>query len=515
MRLPELSGIPLRIVVFLTAGSAFLLFGYDQGVMGGLISLKSFLDRFGHPSDGLLGFMVASYDIGCLLGAAAAFLWGDIAGRRRAIVYSCIVLMCGAALQTAAFWIPMYIVGRIIAGIGIGSVSVTVPIYVSECARPSWRGILVVSETTVVILGICLSNFTNFGFVYGRPDLNGTEAQWRIPIGLQMIFPPLVFLMMPFTVESPRWLAARGRHSEVAQVLARLHGKGVTPDSHEIRKEAELIIQTARHEAEIESSWKESFTNGELQNLRRLILAGTTGFLHQATGINVVIYYSQNIFRQVGLDDRLSYIMSCVGSVCFLVGSILPVFYIERIGRRKVMMLGASTCGICMGIIACTGAVSLYYPERASASSWAGAAFILVFEFSFGTGWNSMNWLYSSEIGSLRMRNKTAATQCLCHWAMNFLTVMIAPTGFATLGWRFYLVWMAITLAAIPFLYCCFPETAGRTLEQMDGFFRLYPQWNIRKVANAWVEEGAISGNNSASSHTKNEGEKFHRQEKV
>ncbi|CAG9984545.1 unnamed protein product [Clonostachys byssicola] len=452
--------------------------------MGGLISLESFTNRFDNPSPGAL----------------AAFIWGDRFGRRWAIIYSCMVLLVGAALQTSAYWKAMYIVGRIVAGVGVGCISVTVPIYASECAHPSWRGKLVVLETTMVIIGIAISNFTNFGFVFGRPELDGTEAQWRIPLGLQMIFPPFVFALMPFTVESPRWLAARGRHGEVAHVLARLHGQGSTAESPHIQEQANIIVQTAIHEAEVESSWKECFSGGELQNFRRLILAATTGFLHQATGINVVIYYAPVIFRQVGLDDRNSFILSCVGSICFLLGSVLPIFYIERLGRRKTMMMGAVTCGLCMGMIACTGAVGANFPERAIATGWAGAAFVLLFQFCFGIGWNSMNWLYSSEIGSLRMRNKTSATQCLFHWGTNFLTVMVAPSGFAYLGCvaltrnlrKFYLVWMAVTLAAIPFLLFCFPETAGRTLEQMDEFFKRYPQWNIRKVAHNTFTDSAV-----------------------
>ena len=131
---------------------------------------------------------------------------------------------------------------------------------------------------------------------------------------------------------------------------------------------------------------KQSFTGGKLQNVRRFILAASTGFLHQATGINVVIYYAPVIFRQVGLDDKMSYIMSCVGSIFFLIGSIMPVLYIERMGRRGTIVMGAATCGICMAMIALTGGVSQAYPSRASAAGWAGAVFVLLFQLSFGCG---------------------------------------------------------------------------------------------------------------------------------
>ena len=106
----------------------------------------------------------------------------------------------------------------------------------------------------------------------------------------------------------------------------------------------------------------------------------------QATGINVVIYYAPVIFAQIGLDTELSYIMSCVGSVCFLIGSVLPILYIERMGRRKVMMMGAWLCASCMGLVACCVGLGTRYPESKSKAGWAATAFVFMFQFSFGIG---------------------------------------------------------------------------------------------------------------------------------
>lgn len=106
----------------------------------------------------------------------------------------------------------------------------------------------------------------------------------------------------------------------------------------------------------------------------------------QATGINVVVYYAPVIFKQMGLNDELSYIMSCVASVCFLIGSILPVLYIERLGRRRTMIMGAYLCGGCMGIIGSCLAVAERYPKQAPTAIWAACVFVFLFEFSFGVG---------------------------------------------------------------------------------------------------------------------------------
>lgn len=130
------------------------------------------------------------------MGAVAAFLWGDKSGRRWGIIYGCIVASIGAVLQTSAFSRSQYVIGRIVAGLGVGAISVTVPIYVAECVDHKRRGSLVVTEITIIISGIAMSNFTNFGFVWNRPELNGTDAQWRIPLGRKSLTLRAVLLLI-------------------------------------------------------------------------------------------------------------------------------------------------------------------------------------------------------------------------------------------------------------------------------------------------------------------------------
>jgi hypothetical protein len=164
--------------------------------------------------------------------------------------------------------------------------------------------VLVILEVTIVIGGIALSNWSNYGFIYRSPWLNGTdskcplytstltlEAQWRVPIAGQLVFPLFVFATIGMCPESPRWLAQVGRYDEVAPLLARLHGKNISVDEPEVQALTDSIIQTAKHEAAIgDTNWRECFEMGELQNFRRLVLCGLAGFFQQATGIQVVVY---------------------------------------------------------------------------------------------------------------------------------------------------------------------------------------------------------------------------------
>lgn len=136
------------------------------------------------------------------------------------------------------------------------------------------------------------------------------------------MFTILVFALIPFCVESPRWLAVRGRYTEVANVLARLEGKGAVESSPHIQSLSQEIVAIAMHEAAIEASWKEIFTMGELQNFRRIFLSFAMGLMQQLTGMNCIVYYAAVVFQQVGLSARMAYIMSCVASIAMLLGSV-------------------------------------------------------------------------------------------------------------------------------------------------------------------------------------------------
>ncbi len=158
--------------VTVACGSGFLLFGYDQGVFGGLLSNKPFLETFNHPNSTMQGQIVATYDIGCILGTLLSMAVGDKLGRRRCILLGCVILIVGGILQAASYSIAPMIVGRIIAGIGNGLNTIAIPIWQSETAKPSNRGKLIVLQLVTNIFGIVITNvsssmlFISYFFAY-------------------------------------------------------------------------------------------------------------------------------------------------------------------------------------------------------------------------------------------------------------------------------------------------------------------------------------------------------------
>ncbi|KAF2021196.1 sugar transporter STL1 [Aaosphaeria arxii CBS 175.79] len=470
-----LTGKQLDWAVISCCSAAFLLFGYDQGVMGGLVSTPEFLKSFNHPTPGLLGIIVAIYDIGCMIGSLCTMYIGDVLGRRKSIVIGGVLIIIGAALQSSAFSVAHMIVGRIVTGLGSGMNTTTVPIFQTEMSQSHRRGAAVMGEMAFVIFGIVVSNWVDFGFVFGG-GVQGS-AVWRAPLALQAVFPLVTFAILPFIPESPRWLASKGRNDEVREIVARLEGKGYTAESDVVISHSRLIIEAAQHEAEIEASWMDLFRNGELQNLRRMLLGAIPQFIQQMTGINAVVYFGPAIFSaSLGLTPRMAAIVGGCGSICFWIGSCTPPFFIEKVGRRPIFLVGLISTALAM-----TG---LTFSATKVSSGYGALACILLYQFCFGASWAGVPWVYAPEINSLRMRNRAAAIASATEWLSAFIVVVITPVGVANIGWRFYLIWLVSCGLALPYMYLTCPETKGATLEEMDRYFATQRSWIVINAKN-------------------------------
>lgn len=196
------------------------LFGYDQGVFGGVIVTDSFLTTLGIKGDASIqGTITAIYDIGCFLGALASYFFGDMLGRKKSVLLGTTIMSVGALLQITSYSVAQMIVGRVVAGIGNGMNTATAPPWQAETSKASWRGKLIVVELILNIAGFSLSNWVTFGFSY----VPGGVA-WRVPLALQFIFIVILYATVPWLPESPRWLVGKGRFDEAEQILADVEG---------------------------------------------------------------------------------------------------------------------------------------------------------------------------------------------------------------------------------------------------------------------------------------------------
>ncbi|KAI5197472.1 general substrate transporter [Aureobasidium subglaciale] len=468
------------------------LFGYDQGVFGGVVVTQDYITQLNLANNAsLLSTITAIYDVGCFFGAIAAVMIGDPLGRKNSILLGTTIMSIGAILQCTAFGVPQMIVGRIVAGVGNGINTSTAPVWQGETSKASWRGKLVIIEMIMNIAGFSLSNWLNYGFSY----VDGGAA-WRIPLAFQFVFIFILYGTVPWLPESPRWLISKGRVEEANHILAAL--ESTRADDPQIITASKEIQYAVNYERENSPSWSELLRGktgkeGGTCTIRRLLLGMGAQAMQQLGGINVTSYYLPTVLIQsVGLTEKLARLLAACNSVSYLLFSFISIPNIERWGRRNMMIyasLGQGCCYLLITILLRFSELDGYAHQDEVAS--ASIAFFFLYYVFFGIGWQGVPWLYPTEINSLSMRTKGAALGTATNWIFNFVSqdfrlsvvlsytnysikmvVEITPIGIDSLHWKFYIIWTVFNFSFIPIVYCLYPETSDRTLEDMDRFFR-------------------------------------------
>ncbi|KAK5136393.1 hypothetical protein LTR08_003519 [Meristemomyces frigidus] len=417
------------------------------------------------------GTMTSIYNIGCFIGAMSTLITGDKLGRPRQIILGSTVIAIGAIIQTASYSVAQMMVGRIVAGLGTGMNTATAGVWQAETSKMRSRGKLVIIQMANCITGFSISNWLTLGFSFAPKDV-----AWRFPLAFQIFFTLCIYAMCPFLPDSPRLLIRKGRYEEANEVLAALEGHGATPDSPSVKAQFNIIKDILDREHLNTYSWRQLLSGrGPSGVLRRMILGAWMQAMNQVSGINVTSYYMSYIFiNALGISELLARILAACGSVDYLIFACLAYFVIERYGRRKVMMCSAAACSICWVCIA----VALGLLEKGGNQYVLGSvavAFFFVFFASFGMGVLGVPWLYPTEINALEMRTKGASLAMATNWICNYAVVQATLPGIDSLGYKFWIVWAVICFAFIPITYLFYPETANRTLEDIDRFFETEP----------------------------------------
>ncbi|KAJ6510739.1 general substrate transporter [Mycena sanguinolenta] len=467
-----MTGTRLGAWVTVACTAAMVLFGYDQGVFGGIIITPDFLETMGNPSPTLQGAIVALYDIGCLFGALTAMVIGEHLGRKKTFLIGVIIMSIGAIMQACAYTVSQMIVARLITGLGNGINTATAPVWESETCKPSWRGKLVVFEMVMNIAGFSLSNWMTYGFSFVPGSVS-----WRFPIAFQLAFSAILLGTIPWLPESPRWLLMHGHEAEGVAVLVALQGGNSRADDDAIVHQKTEILDAVRLEKDAAPTWADiiHMRSGETGMIQRLLLGAGAQLMQQLVGINVTSYYLPLVLQNsVGLSNRLARLLAAWNSVSYLLFSFAGIVLIERAGRRKLLMWGAA--GQCM----CYVFISAFLARADDPvhGTWYGAGatvFFFTYYLFFGICWQGVPWLYPVEINSLAMRTKGAALATAMNWLSNYLIVEITPPGIAYLGWRFYLIWMFFNALFVPLVWLLYPETANRHLEDIDRLYRDSP----------------------------------------
>jgi SP family galactose:H+ symporter-like MFS transporter len=439
---------------FVYAAAAFaalggLLFGYDTGVISGA---ELFLKNDFPLSTFALEVIVS----GVLAGAAGGALVGgrlaDVFGRRRLLIMTAIIFAVGSILCAAAGSPGALILGRIIVGLGIGLASSAVPVYISEVSPAEERGWQVSLFQLAITIGIVLAYLVDYAFA----AIQG----WRWMFGAAIV-PSIVFgLGMWFLPESPRWLVKRGQRESARAVLMRMRG---TSDVGE-----EL--------GEIDESLARSETHGRWSDLLKpsvrpaLAVGAGLAIFQQVTGINTVIYYAPIIIQSAGISSASGAILATVGiGVVNVIMTIVSMRLIDRMGRRPLLLTGIA------GMVLSLGVLGLIFNVSADTGTLGKLAVIsmMVYVASFAISLGPIFWLLISEIYPLEIRNSAEGLAATINWGSNLLVTLTFLSLVQALGAsRTFWFYGLCAVGAWVFSFYRVPETKGRTLEEIEDFWR-------------------------------------------
>lgn len=461
-----LSGRKLSWTLSSIATMGFLLFGYDQGVMSGIISDPAFNDMFKATKDDdtMQATVTAVYEVGCLFGAIWALLFGEWMGRRWMIISGASVMIVGVIIQVTAWWgqlqLVQFIFGRVITGIGNGMNTSTIPTYQAECSKTSNRGLLICIEGGVIAIGTMIAYWIDFGAHFGPQDL-----VWRFPIAFQIVFGVIIIVGMVYLPESPRYLIANGKVAEGEKVLAALGG--IEVDDPKTQTQKNLVLDSIKASGAAEGArFSDLFTGGPSQHFRRMIVGSSSQFFQQISGCNAVIYYLPVLLEQsIGQSHNFALLIGGINMICYAIFATFSWFFVEKIGRRKLFLAGSF--GQCAAMIIVFGCL---IPGDSQTAKGAVFGFFMYMCF-FGATWLPLPWLYPAELSPIKTRAKANAISTCSNWLFNFTVVMITPVMVARIGWGTYLFFAAWNGLFIPVIWFFYPETTRRSLEEIDLIF--------------------------------------------
>ncbi|THH31071.1 hypothetical protein EUX98_g3119 [Antrodiella citrinella] len=463
------------------------LFGLDISSMSAVLNNNAYKNQFGNPGSNAQGAIVAAMPAGSLVGALIVSYLADKIGRKKSIIISGWVWVVGSILQCAAVDRGMLVVGRVISGLAVGLASASVPLYQSEITAPAIRGRIVSMQQWSVTWGILLQYFIQFGCSY----INGV-ASFRIPWGLQMIPAIILSLGMLVFPESPRWLMDNNREEEALTILADLHGGGNADDELVQLEFAEIREQVHFERTEGAKSYLDLIKPGIF---RRVGLGCALQMWSQLSGMNIMMYYIVYVFQGAGLTGRRgNLIADSVQYVLNVVFTVPAIIYIDKWGRRPLLLAGTLLMGFWLMLV---GGLQGGFGEWGvvdGAPVWVITGHDSVtkgvivcsylFVCSFAITMGPVSWTYPAEIFPMRVRAKAVSVATATNWLFNFALAWAVPPGLATIAYKTYFIFGTFNFAAFIHIFFCFPETAGRTLEEIEEVFNqghVFTAWNIKR----------------------------------
>ena len=454
------------IVMAIVAAMGGLLFGFDTGVISGAIP---FLQQDFSLTDGTIEFITTAGLVGAIIGALIGGSITDGLGRRKVLVISGIIFAVGALWSGMATSPFSLVLARLFLGVAIGTASFAVPLYIAEISPTRVRGTLVSLFQLMITIGILVSYFSDFMFA-DESDI----SCWR-PMFYVGVVPALILLVgMIFMPESPRWLSSKGMDEEAMKVLVRTEGEQADAVAASIRNEI-------AKDKENSSRWSDLFRK---EWKFPLLIAVGIMFIQQFVGINTVMYYSPKIFQMAGFDGSVAAIGASIGvGAINVVATLLSVYFVDRIGRRKLFFIGMAGMVISLSLLA-----GSFMADFGEAGKYVTVGCTLLYVTFYAVSVGPLGWLIISEIFPQKLRGKGSSIGSLSVWVFNSIVtftffkiarLLSLPGSEIVVGGETianpagsFLFYALIALLGMVWGWFFMPETKGRSLEAIEQHWR-------------------------------------------
>ncbi|KAK5100396.1 hypothetical protein LTS08_005145 [Lithohypha guttulata] len=481
------------ICAFASFGGIF--FGYDSGYINGCLSSIPFIGHIeGAGAEALQSsnqsLIVSILSAGTFFGA---ILGGDVAemiGRKWTVIMGCFIYMIGVVIQmitgassTTSGNLAIIVIGRLVAGVGVGFESAIVILYMSEICPKKVRGALVAGYQFCITIGILLASCV----VYATRN-NNTDSGYRIPIGIQFAWAIILAGGLFFLPDSPRYHVKRGNIEAARAALCRLRGQPA--ESEYVQAEVAEIIANEEYERQLIPStswfggWANCFKGGlghQKSNLRRTILGTSLQMMQQWTGVNFIFYYSTPFLQSTGAIDN-PFLISLIFTLVNVCSTPISFYTVEKFGRRSILLYGALGMLICQFLVAIIGVTVGFNHTTLNAAGDpiannisavnAQIAFIAIFIFFFASTWGPGAWIVIGEIFPLPVRARGVGLSTASNWLWNTIIAVITPymvgEDQANLRSSVFFIWGGLCTSAFVYTYFLVPETKGLSLEQID-----------------------------------------------
>ncbi|GAA3994674.1 sugar porter family MFS transporter [Streptomyces sp. NBC_01352] len=449
-------------VIFIAAAAAMggFLFGYDSSVINGAV--EAIRDRYDIGS-AALAQVIAIALIGCAIGAATAGRIADRIGRIRCMQISAVLFTVSAvgsalpfSLYDLAFW-------RVIGGFAIGMASVIGPAYIAEVAPPAYRGRLGSFQQAAIVIGIAISQLVNWGLLNAaggdqRGKLMGLEA-WQVMLGV-MVIPAVLYGLLSFAIpESPRFLISVGKHERAREILEEVEGKSVDLDARVAEIEHAM---TSEHKSTFKDLLGGSFF------FKPIVWIGIgLSVFQQFVGINVAFYYSSTLWQSVGVDPTDSFFYSFTTSIINIVGTVIAMIFVDRVGRRPLALIGSVGMVIGLALEAWAFSFDLVDGKLPATQGWIALIAAHVFVLFFALSWGVVVWVFLGEMFPNRIRAAALGVAAAAQWIANWAITASFPS---LADWNLsftYVIYTVFAALSIPFVLKYVKETKGKALEEM------------------------------------------------